>query len=92
MCGNVARALAQVRAFCIKFLMTVVNYAIGWGKMQDVLLLMCSLYLTWVYLKWVSVAARQTAERRRWSNAVGSARRRQPQLFSLILHALRLAP
>ncbi|KAG2446182.1 hypothetical protein HXX76_000775 [Chlamydomonas incerta] len=47
-----ANSTVEVRAFCIKFLMTVVNYGIGWGKMQDVLLLMCSLYLTWMYLKW----------------------------------------
>ncbi|KAG2440500.1 hypothetical protein HYH02_010378 [Chlamydomonas schloesseri] len=47
-----ANSTVEVRAFCIKFLMTVVNYGIGWGKVQDVLLFMCSIYLTWMYLKW----------------------------------------
>ncbi len=45
----------QVRAFLIKFIMTVITYGIGWSRVHNILLLLLAWYHTWMYLKWVRV-------------------------------------
>ncbi|GIL43455.1 hypothetical protein Vafri_932 [Volvox africanus] len=42
----------EIRAFCIKFLMTVVSYGVGWRKAKVILQFVLATYLTWLYLKW----------------------------------------
>ncbi|GFR41359.1 hypothetical protein Agub_g2042 [Astrephomene gubernaculifera] len=47
-----ANSAVEVRAFFIKSLMTMTTYAIGWPRIQNLLLLGFTAYLTWMYLKW----------------------------------------
>ncbi|KXZ56445.1 hypothetical protein GPECTOR_1g399 [Gonium pectorale] len=48
----ISNSEVEVRAFGVKFLMTVFTYAVGWRKVQNLLELCLSCYLAWLYLKW----------------------------------------